>query len=157
MSEKKSTRKPIKTDADIRKTKPEDAPYRRPIGRGLYLEVRPIGAKLFRYRYRLPGADGIRRENLYAVGAYGKGGNERGEFTLARAEIERNRLRELVKQGIHPVAERREKRVATIREAANTFKACAAKWIELKRQSKSPGYIQQIERQLLADERKGPA
>lgn len=151
MSANTATRKPIKTDADIRNAKPESAPYRRAVGRGLYLEVRPTGAKLFRYRYRLPGTDGIRRENLYAVGAYGKGGKERGEFTLAQAEVERNRLRELVKQGIHPVAQRREQRVKTLSEAANTFRSCALKWLELKRQSKSPAYIQQIERQLIAD------
>lgn len=30
---------------------------------GLYLEVKPIGSKLWRYRYRIDG-----RENLFAIG-----------------------------------------------------------------------------------------
>ena len=32
---------------------------------GLYLEVRPTGARLWRYRYRLAS-----KENVYAIGAY---------------------------------------------------------------------------------------
>jgi integrase len=139
-------RKPIKSDTDIRNAKPESAPYRRPVGRGLYLEVRPTGAKLWRYRYRLPNAEGIRRENLYAMGEYGKGGKDRGQFTLVEAEIERARLRELVKQGTHPVQERRERKAKVIRTSANTFKSIALKWLDTKRSSKSAEYIKQIER-----------
>lgn len=144
-------RKPIKSDADIRNAKPENTPYRRAVGHGLYLEVRPAteahphGLKLFRYRYRLPGADGVRKENMFAVGAYGKRGAAHGELTLLEAITERARLRELVKQGKHPIAERRERKQATIMEASNTVRHVAQKWIETKR-GKSAHYFKQIER-----------
>lgn len=140
------TRKPIRTDADIRNAKPEDRPYRRPVGHGLYLEIRPSGAKLWRYRYRLPDDQGVRRENMFALGEYGKGGKARGQFTLAEAEEERGRLRQLVKEGRHPVDERRDNRDQQITIAANTFKAVADAWIESKRPVRSAHYMKQIDR-----------
>lgn len=53
------------TDAKIRNTKPSDKPIRLPDGGWLYLEVRPSGAKLWRFRYRIAG-----KENIYAIGEY---------------------------------------------------------------------------------------
>lgn len=149
-------RKPIRSDADIRNAKPEGAVYRRPAGHGLYLEVRPAtqahpqGLRLWRYRYRLPDDKGIRRENMFAMGAYGKRGPEHGEFTLAEAETERGRLRELVKQGKHPIHQRRERKQAAIAEASNTVRSVAEKWIDTKR-GKSPHYVRQIERAFRED------
>ena len=51
------------TDAKIRTTKPADKPQKLADGGGLYLEVRPTGAKLWRYRYRIAG-----KENVFAIG-----------------------------------------------------------------------------------------
>ena len=51
------------TDAKIRNPKPSDKPIKLTDGGGLYLEVRPTGAKLWRYRYRIAG-----KENVFAVG-----------------------------------------------------------------------------------------
>ncbi|HSN21756.1 MAG TPA: Arm DNA-binding domain-containing protein, partial [Usitatibacter sp.] len=84
------------TDAAIRNAKPKDRPYKLRVGKGLYLEVRPTGTKLWRYRYRMPGPDGRPRENLYALGEYGKLGPECGEYTLAEAQEERAKARKLV-------------------------------------------------------------
>lgn len=133
------------TDAKARTAKPKDKPYKIPAGRGLYLEIRPTGAKLWRYRYRLPDAAGVLRENLYALGAYGHGGAERGEYSIVEAEAERARVRELVKQGKHPAMERKRERQTNITEAANTFRAVALEWIETKRRARTAGYIKQIE------------
>ncbi|WP_397572747.1 Arm DNA-binding domain-containing protein [Silanimonas sp.] len=72
------------TDARIRTTKPGPKPIRLPDGAGLYLEVRPTGAKLWRYRYRIAG-----KENLFAVGEY-------PEVSLADARSERDKARALV-------------------------------------------------------------
>ena len=144
-------RKPIRNDLDIRNAKPEDSPYRRRVGKGLWLEVRPTGAKMWRYRYRLPNAEGKPVENLYAMGAYGKRGAKFGEFTLDEAIVERVRLRELVKQGKHPVQVRREDVRAVQSSNANTFKAVALEWLETKRATRSGYYIEQIERGLNDD------
>ena len=55
------------TDAQIRNAKAGEKPIKLTDGGGLYLEVRPTGAKLWRYRYRIAG-----KENVFAVGEYFK-------------------------------------------------------------------------------------
>nr|UKE85264.1 Arm DNA-binding domain-containing protein [Pectobacterium sp. PL152] len=52
------------TDAKIRSTKPTNKPIKLADGGGLYLEVRPSGSKLWRYRYRIAG-----KENVFALGS----------------------------------------------------------------------------------------
>jgi integrase len=113
--------------------------------KGLYIEVRPTGAKLWRYRYKMK-QDGKPLEYLYAVGEYCKAPEVEapaqaaqrraaGQYTLEEARTERLRLRGLVKQGIHPKADR-DARITTHRDAqASTFEAVAREWIA-KRGSK---------------------
>ena len=55
------------SDSRIRNAKAKDHPYKLTDAKGLYVEVRPSGAKLWRYRYRID-----RKENLYAIGEYVK-------------------------------------------------------------------------------------
>ena len=43
------------TDTSIKKTKAKPRPYKLSDEKGLYVEVRPTGAKFWRYRYRIPG------------------------------------------------------------------------------------------------------
>jgi integrase len=114
-------------------------------GKGLYLEVRPTGAKLWRYRYKMQ-QNGQSVEYLYALGEHCKAPEVEtpkqaaarraaGLFTLEEARTERLRLRGLVKQGIHPKADR-DARITTNRDAqASTFEAVAREWIG-KRSSK---------------------
>lgn len=105
------------TDTRIRQAKPAEKPYKLADGKGLHLEVRPNGSRLWRYRYRLAG-----HENMYAVGAY-------PEVTLAGARSEREKARALVKRGIHPSHSRKLERVRQAHEHANTFEAVAREWI----------------------------
>jgi integrase len=146
------------TDTRIRRAKkPARKPYKLTDGGGLYLEVKPSGAKLWRYRYRIAG-----RENLYALGEYAEPPRSEtpaerkarlagGHFTLAEARIELDRCKRLVKQGIHPAHNRQALRVAKIAEGANTFKAVALEWIEKNKASWTPYYLKQVERFLAAD------
>src|SRR5262245_7747930 len=102
------------SDTRIRNAKVKDEPYKITDAKGLYLEVRPSGAKLWRYRYKLKDdTTGKAKEYLYALGEYVKApevespeqADERkkaGQFTLEEARIERVRLRGLVKQRLHP-------------------------------------------------------
>lgn len=133
------------TDARIRNAKPDTKPVRLTDGGGLYVEVRPTGAKLWRYRYRIAG-----KENLFAVGEYF---NDRrgGHVSLEDARKERDKARALVKQGIHPAHNRQAARLAQHAANANTFEAVALEWIERKRASWSPYYLRQVERFLKAD------
>jgi integrase len=133
------------TDAKIRNTKPGDKPIKLTDGGGLYLEVRPTGAKLWRYRYRIAG-----KENVFAVGEYFN--DKRGEHvSLDDARSERDKARALVKQGIHPAHNRQAARLATHAENANTFEAVAREWIAKKKPSWTAYYLRQVERFLAAD------
>ncbi len=127
------------TDTKIRNTKPTEKPVKLPDSNGLYLEVRPSGAKLWRYRYRIAG-----KENVFAIGEYPGIG-------LADARATRADARELVKQGIHPAHNRHAAMAAQVAENANTFKAVALEWIDQRKVKWSPYYFRQVDRFLNAD------
>jgi len=146
------------TDTRIKTAKKATGPVKLTDGGGLYLEVRPTGAKLWRMRYRIAG-----KENLYALGAYAAdvpaGESEveaaarrrGGEFTLSEARLERDRCRRLVKQGIHPSHDRAAQKATTILEGTNTFKSIATEWIEANKARWSDRYRKRIEEFLAAD------
>lgn len=140
------------TDSQIRNTKPGEKPIKLTDGGGLYLEVRPTGAKLWRYRYRIAG-----KENVFAVGEYVQSPNgetkeqtqarrNAGMLTLAEARVRLEEWRALVKQGIHPAHNRQAARLANHAENANTFEAVAREWIAKKKQGWTPYYLRQVER-----------
>lgn len=121
------------TDARIRTTKLRPKPTRLPDGARLYLEVRPTGTKLWRYRYRIAG-----KEDLFAVGEY-------PEVSLADARSERDKVRALVKQGIHPSHSRQTDRLVTLASNANTFEAVTQEWIAKNACSWTPYYRKQVD------------
>lgn len=133
------------TDAKIRNTKPGDKPIRLPDGGWLYLEIRPSGAKLWRFRYRIAG-----KENIFAIGEYFSDKRE-GHVSLDDARKERDKARALVNQGIHPAHQRQAERLATHTESANTFEAVAREWIAKKKPGWTPYYLRQVERFMEAD------
>lgn len=131
---------PSLSDTKIRSAKPAEKPYTLQDGSGLYLEVRPSGAKFWRYRYWLtPEKDG-----RYTIGEY-------PVVSLADARRERERVRELVKKGINPTDEKRTDKMRQTSERANTFKAIAEEWVEKKKAGWSPYYLKQVRRGLDSD------
>ena len=145
------------TDTKIRNTKAEAKPIKLPDASGLYLEVRPSGAKLWRYRYRIAG-----KENVYALGEYvqvpegetdeqAQSRRNAGKLSLAEARVKRGECRAMVKQGIHPAHHRQAERLATHAENANTFEAVAREWIAKKKPGWTPYYLRQAERFMQAD------
>lgn len=145
------------TDSQVRNAKPAGKPIKLTDGSGLYLEVRPTGAKLWRYRYRIAG-----KENVFAVGEYAQAPSgeakeqaharrNAGMLTLAEARARREECRALVRQGIHPAHHRQAARLATSAENANTFEAVAREWIAKKKPTWTPYYLRQVERFLGAD------
>ncbi len=121
------------TDAKIRTAKPGAKPLKLTDGGGLYLEVRPSGSKLWRYRYRIGD-----KENLYALGEY-------PSVSLSEARAERDKAKALVKQGFHPAHERARTKAESVASNANTFKVMAKEWIEENRSRWSTYYVSQIE------------
>ena len=127
------------TDTQLRNAKPKEKPYKLTDGNGLYLEVRPNGSKLWRYRYRISG-----KENLFAVGDY-------PAMSLTEARGEREAARKLVKQGIHPSHQRRTETLRRSIEAESTFKAVAETWIKENGAHWSENYRRQIDQRLRGD------
>lgn len=138
------------TDTSCRNATTTDKPLKLNDGKGLYLEVRPNGSKLWRYRYKIDG-----KENLFAVGDYcqspagetdeeGKARRAARRFTLAEARVERERCRGLVKQRIHPSHSQRTEKLRRSIEAGSTFKSVAETWIKENAAHWSENYRRQI-------------
>ncbi len=127
------------TATQVKNTKPGEKPIKLTDGEGLYLEIRPTGTKLWRYRYRIDG-----KENLYALGEFPALG-------LADARLLRAEARELVKKGIHPLRDRKATQVAQVAEDANTFESVGQEWIAHRKSRWSSGHLKQVERIMGAD------
>ena len=145
------------TDTKIRNTKKSDKPIKLTDSGGLYLEVRPSGAKLWRYRYRIAG-----KENVFALGeitkepigetdAEKRERIQQGRLTLFEARAERDKCRGLVKQGRHPSHNRQARLVARVSENSNTFQAIAMEWIAQRKPEWTASYLKQVENMLEAD------
>ena len=121
------------TDAKIRNAKSTDKPYILQDGKGLYLEVRTSGAKFWRYRFWLtPEKDG-----RYTIGEY-------PAISLSEARRERERVRELVKQGINPTHEKQTEKLRQASSRANTFETIAREWLERKSTKLKPYSMSQM-------------
>lgn len=95
----------------------QEKPYWLKDGGSLFLFVQPNGSKLWRYRYRIGG-----KSQIYAVGKY-------PEVTLEAARSARDRARELVKKGVHPLMAKKSDLTSQIEKNANTFEVTARRWM----------------------------
>ena len=123
---KSPTRRGI-SDAALRAAKPTSKPYKLFAGNGLYLEVKPNGAKHWRWKYRLLG-----KENRVALGSYPK-------LPLREAREAMEAARKLVEQGKHPAQQKRLDRIKLGLEHSNTFEIIAREWVEGIYFEHSPG------------------
>lgn len=126
------------TNAKAHNAKPSSKPVKLTDGGGLYLEIRPSGAKLWRYRYRIDG-----KENLFAIGEYF---NDKriGHVSVEAARRARDEARDLVRKGIHPAHHRKSQIQSQIDDNKNTFRAVALEWMDRKADSWSPKNAAQI-------------
>ena len=104
------------TDVGIRTTKPGPKASRLFDGGGLYLQVSPAGAKLWRLKYRFHG-----KEKLLALGIY-------PDVSLATARERRAAARKLLADGTDPGEQRRAEKAMLAGLAANTFEAIGREW-----------------------------
>ncbi len=123
------------TDTRIRNAKPSDKPLKLTDGGGLFMLITPGGSKLWRYRYRIEG-----KENVFALGEYGQppsGESESAKATRTSAGVlslseAREALavaKQLVKNGIHPSADRAQAKKIAARERATTFEGVSREWL----------------------------
>lgn len=104
------------TDIQPRTAKPKEKPYKLTDGGGLYLLVKPTGAKYWRMGYRFAGVEG-----LLALGKY-------PEVSLADARKLRASAREKINAGIDPSQAKRIDKINQATANANTFEAVAREW-----------------------------
>jgi len=117
------------TDIALRKAKPQDKLYKLSDGGGMYLEVRPNGARYWRLKYRIGGF-----EKRLSLGVY-------PDVPLAVARTERDAARKLIADGIDPSGLRKAAKVAKVAEiqavrleaaglpASGSFEHVARDWL----------------------------
>lgn len=118
-------------DIKIRQAKPSNKPIKLTDSNGLYIEIRPNGSKLWRYRYRING-----KENLFAIGEY-------PALTLQDARRARDEARELARQGVHPSHARQAAMNNQLAHNANTFEYIAREWMAIKSKKWTANYLGQ--------------
>jgi len=106
------------TEIAIRKAKPRIKQYKLGDSGGLYLLIKPDGAKYWRAKYRHGG-----KEKLLSFGVY-------PPVTLAEARAERDKAKVLLKQGLDPIASRKRRRREMEIATANTFEVVARDWVQ---------------------------
>ncbi len=112
---------PPLTDTAIRNLKPSPKACKLFDGGGLFLLVKPNGARLWRMKYRVDG-----REKLISFGQY-------PDVPLKSARERRDEARRQLAAGVDPSAKRQAERAAH----ADTFEAIAREYLELKAKSLS--------------------
>ena len=131
------------TAVKINAAKPSAKGYKLADSGGLYLLVQPSGAKLWRYKFRLGGVEG-----LDALGSF-------PEVSLAQARQAHGESRRLVSQGINPVADRKQRKQAlfqaNLARDKGSFAAIAAEWSAATEKGLRPATLKQRERELRND------
>jgi len=125
------------TDTKLRSLKPREDAYRVADTNGLCIEVRPSGAKVWRYRYRHSGKASMITLAEYPI------------MSLGEARAERDRLRALVKGGANPAVVARIERAAQAERAESTFSVIAIELLEKRtKEGLTPGSVKR-ERRLI--------
>jgi integrase len=107
------------SDTKIRNAKPRKKAFKLYDEGGLYLIVKPSGARWWRVRYHWRG-----KEQLLSVGVY-------PEVSLATARERCADTHKLVANGINPSSHRQQKKVAERESSERTYEAIAKQWLEL--------------------------
>lgn len=112
--------------------KPRDKEYKLTDGGGLYLLIKPNGAKYWRLKYRVLG-----KEKKLSIGVY-------PDISLSDARLKREEARKIVALGGDPSEEKRVEKLAQKASVENNFKAIALEWHEYKRTGWSKGYADDL-------------
>ena len=126
------------SDRQLKTVKAKDKDYVLSDGNGLQLRVRSNGSLLWNFNYRDPVTKN--RINM-GFGPY-------PDLSLANARKKAVEARELLAQGIDPKVQRDELKQAKRAETEHTFENVASAWFELKKDSVTPAYAEDIWRSL---------
>lgn len=115
------------TDSAIKAVKATDKPVKLFDGAGLFVLVKPTGAKYWRLKYRHGGL-----EKTLALGVY-------PEVSLKRAREKRDEARQMLDRQIDPSSHRKANKLANKVAKENTFSAVAEEWFAHYREQKVQG------------------
>jgi integrase len=121
------------TDVQVKNAKPKDKPYKLTDGGGLYLEVMPTGAKLWRMKFQRSNG----KESRLAFGRY-------PETSLAEARERRAAARKLADEGIDLADHRDAQKAAKAIQTANTFEAVAREWLDKNEEGWAKSHFDKI-------------
>lgn len=127
------------TQTAVKHAKPSEKPWKLADGGGLYLLIKPSGAKLWRYKFRIAG-----EESTYSIGSY-------PEIGLSEARARHMEARSLVAHGKHPTHERKAVELQKLLDAKNSFEAVARAWMAEKSKNWTAGYARQVQTVLERD------
>jgi integrase len=127
------------TDTHVRNAKPKAQTYKLSDGGGMYLMVRPGGARYWRLDYRFAG-----KRRTLALGVY-------PTTTLSVARARREDARTLLAQGTDPSAAKKAKRRTALHASETTFEVIAREWLHNQRKRLAPRYCAQILARLESD------
>ena len=113
----------------IDKAKPQQKEFTLSDGKGLYLLIKPNGAKLWRFNYYKPFTQPKKRA-LIGVGKY-------PDISLQQARAIREEYLSLLAQNIDPATYRRQQEQTKKDELNNTYESVAWSWFEYRKTKKN--------------------
>jgi integrase len=125
------------TPSAVANAKPQDKPYKLADERGMYLLVKPDGARWWRFDYRRPDT---RKRNTLSMGTF-------PDVSLRKARDRRDEARKLLADGIDPGNKRKAETLAD----ADTFEAVAREWFAKFSPKWAPSHADKIIRRLERD------
>lgn len=126
-------------DAIIKNAKPSNKVQKLADGGGLFLYVEPNHSKRWRYRFQFEG-----KEQLLSLGIY-------PDVKLKEARLERDRLKDLINQGINPSAQRKAEKVTPEGYHPNCFEMVAREWHNEYQSTWNKSHAERIIRRLEKD------
>ncbi len=127
------------TDIKIKQAKAKDKPYKLSDGKGLYILITDKGFKWWRLNYLFE-----KKQMTLSLGTY-------PTVTLTYARKEALRLKELIKQGINPLQQRKEAKEAIKEQEAkkeNTFYKISQMWLKSYESQVSENYHKKLSKAL---------
>lgn len=122
----------------LKNLKPDAKSYKKADSGGLYIEVMPTGAKIWRLKYRFQG-----KEKRLTFGPF-------PDVSLVEAREYASDAKRLLRDNIDPSAARQEARAAEqVEMDVKTFEAVATEWLENNRPAWSVTHFDKIEKRLL--------
>ena len=127
------------SDTKIKSLKPKDKVYRILDAERLYIEVRPTGKKIWRFKYTLHGKEGTISLGEYPI------------VSLAEARKKKDESRLLLKDDINPAEDKKKKKIEASTTTSNTFQAVAEEYVLEQMKYKTKDYVEQFNRSMKKD------